>query len=228
MNMLCYNIPWNVTRDSRGRSGSLGAGHTDQTIGITDVGNFFLTQSSSTVGAIKPNATSTTTIRPLALMRPVILNVCTSCRTPGTPREPRENRPGFQLYKGLKEALSRSVLNTQVTVRPAECLSLCPRPCGIALSSAGRWTYLFGDQAPMESPGPIIDLISLYLSTGEGLMPRNERPMSLQSSVLGRVPPMEIDESNNAKAFIELRRRYESALSEAALACGQKTFAAKR
>ena len=40
--------------------------------------------------------------------------------------------------------------------------------------------------------------------------------------------PMEIDESNNAKAFIELRRRYESALSEAALACGQKTLAAKR
>jgi hypothetical protein len=80
----------------------------------------------------------------------------------------------------------------------------------------------------MESPGPIIDLISLYLSTGEGLMLRDERPMSLQSSVLGRVPPMDIDGSNNAKAFIELRRRYESAFSEAALTCRQKTLAAKR
>ncbi|MBL6918347.1 MAG: DUF1636 domain-containing protein [Gammaproteobacteria bacterium] len=76
-------------------------------------------------------------------------------------------------------------------MRPTPCLSLCPRPCGIALSSVGMWTYLFGDQKPVESTNDIIDLVSLYLDTEEGLMRRNDRPRSLQTSVLGRVPPVQ-------------------------------------
>lgn len=156
-------------------------------------------------------------------MRSVILNVCISCRTPGSPREPRANRPGFQLYKQLSEAFSVSLLDPQVTVRPTPCLSLCPRPCGIALSSVGMWTYLFGDQKPVESPSNIIDLVSLYLDTEEGLMPRNERPRSLQTSVLGRVPPVQGMRSNNVDGFAELRSRYEKALTEAALECRRKS-----
>ena len=82
-----------------------------------------------------------------------------------------------------------SVVGSQLEVRPAECLSLCPRPCGIALSSVGKWTYLFGDQKPRESARSIIELVSLYLSSESGLMPREQRPQALRASVLGRVPP---------------------------------------
>lgn len=81
------------------------------------------------------------------------------------------------------------ITNSQVAVHPAECLSLCPRPCGIALSSVGKWTYLFGDQKPRESARSIIELVSLYLSSESGLMPREQRPHTLRASVLGRVPP---------------------------------------
>ena len=77
----------------------------------------------------------------------------------------------------------------QLEVQPAECLSLCPRPCGIALSSVGKWTYLFGDQKPRESARSIVELVSLYLSSESGLMPREQRPNALRASVLGRVPP---------------------------------------
>ena len=74
------------------------------------------------------------------------LYVCLSCRTSGTPREPKENRQGFILYQKLQKVLSESILKHRVVIKPTKCLSICPRPCGIALASSGAWTYLFGDQ----------------------------------------------------------------------------------
>ncbi len=117
------------------------------------------------------------------------LHVCTSCRPTGTPREPRENRPGFKLYEALRARLNQSPMRDRIDVKPAECLSLCPRPCGIAISSPGAWSYLFGEQNPEDSAEEILECLSLYLGTKDGLMPREQRPKSLRSSVLGRVPP---------------------------------------
>ena len=118
-----------------------------------------------------------------------VLYVCTSCRTKGTPREPRENRQGFVLYQELKSLMDNSVLQASVDIQPAECLSICPRPCGIALLSSNSWTYLFGDQKPKETAHEIIKCISLYLHSRQGFMQRSMRPKSLQSSILGRIPP---------------------------------------
>ncbi len=74
-------------------------------------------------------------------------------------------------------------------VQAAECLSLCPRPCGIALSSPGAWSYLFGDQRPGESAEAILECAAYYIESPEGFMAREKRPKSLRASVLGRVPP---------------------------------------
>ena len=123
--------------------------------------------------------------------RSCTLHVCTSCRTPGTPREPRENRQGGQLHLALREAIAASPLRDRVLVRDAECLSLCPRPCGLALSSPGSWTYLFGDQRPDLSIPGILECIALYLDRVDGFMARADRPPGLRASILGRVPPSE-------------------------------------
>ena len=119
------------------------------------------------------------------------LHVCTSCRTAGMPREPKENRPGFILFNQLHERIKESHLKNKVAVIPAECLSLCPRPCGLAISSKGAWTYLFGDQDPNVTTNEIIECISLYLKSNNGVMKRADRPKSLRSSILGRVPPIQ-------------------------------------
>jgi len=121
--------------------------------------------------------------------RPSVLHVCTSCRPSGFPREPRKNRPGFKLYQALRTAFHEHPLGQHVEVRPVECLSLCPRPCGIALSSPGAWSYLFGDQQPGESTDDILECVSLYIGTEDGVMPRGQRPKGLRTSILGRVPP---------------------------------------
>lgn len=122
--------------------------------------------------------------------RTCTLHVCLSCRAPGSPREPRENRPGSLFYRELREALASSPLRHRVDLQPAECLSICPRPCGVALSSDGAWTYLFGDQQPGQSAGDVLDCVSLYLETLDGFMPRKQRPEALRASILGRVPPL--------------------------------------
>lgn len=125
------------------------------------------------------------------MVRPCTLHVCTSCRKPGAPREPRESRPGFILYRRLRETFDATPLQHRVDVVPVECLSLCPRPCGISLSSPGAWTYLFGDQDPAGATDAIVDCVSLYAGTVDGFMPREERPNPLRASILGRVPPFQ-------------------------------------
>ena len=119
-----------------------------------------------------------------------VLHVCTSCRMPGTSRLPKEGRSGFILYEKLRDSIITRDLKHLVEVRAAKCLSICPRPCGIALSSLGSWTYLFGDQQADKEGQEIIDCISTYLNSPDGFMARASRPQSLQSSVLGRVPPI--------------------------------------
>lgn len=117
------------------------------------------------------------------------VHVCISCRESGMPRHPKEKRPGFILFNQLSEALGTDRFRHQVEVKPAECLSLCPRPCGIAISTHGAWTYLFGDQNVTDAVDDIAECIALYLKSSDGFMARGDRPNSLRGSILGRVPP---------------------------------------
>ena len=128
---------------------------------------------------------------PLSESSSCTLYVCTSCRIAGTSREPYESRQGFRLYRKLKELVEDGSLQDQVVVKPAQCLSVCPRPCGIALASPESWTYIFGDQKSEGTEQDILECVSLYLKVQNGFMVRSTRPKSLQSSILGRVPPIE-------------------------------------
>ena len=117
------------------------------------------------------------------------LYICTSCRQDGVAKEPKENRDGLQLYMHLKKLLKDQNLSDKVNLLPVECLSLCRRPCGIALSSFGSWTYRFGDAYPTSSSQDIIDFVQTYIHSNDGNILRGERPKSLRSSILGKVPP---------------------------------------
>ena len=121
---------------------------------------------------------------------PHIVHVCTSCRARGASGAPGVERAGSVLYRSLRRAVLDSPLSEEVQVKPTECLSVCPRPCGIAMSSPGGWTYLFGDQHPTEGVKAILDCIALYVRTSDGFMSRSQRPSTLRSGILGRVPPL--------------------------------------
>ena len=94
--------------------------------------------------------------------RSCTLYVCTSCRRVGTSAGPTETRSGFKLYRELRQAFQDSPLNRRVEVKPAGCLSICPRPCGIALSMPGSWTYLFGDQQPENATEDVMECVAVF------------------------------------------------------------------
>ena len=134
--------------------------------------------------------TSTEEVHPQHPDRECTLYVCTSCRPAGFPKEPIENRPGFRLHREISQALAMSEIRNSVNLEAVQCLSLCKRSCGIAMTSRGAWTYLFGDQSPDLSVNSILECLSIYLKSSRGEMPRSVRPAGLRKSILGRIPPL--------------------------------------
>ena len=134
--------------------------------------------------------TGTEEVHPQHPDRECTLYVCTSCRPAGFPKEPIENRPGFRLHRETSQALAMSEIRNSVNLEAVQCLSLCKRSCGIAMTSRGAWTYLFGDQSPDLSVNSILECLSIYLKSSRGEMVRTVRPAGLRKSILGRIPPL--------------------------------------
>jgi len=116
---------------------------------------------------------------------PVTLYVCATCRAAGDTAEPRA---GARLLAALQEAVSTGA-HPGITVESVECLSVCKRPCTVAVASQGRWTYVYGDLDPVASAGTILDGVALYAETPDGLVPWKARPQEFRKGVVARIPP---------------------------------------
>ena len=109
--------------------------------------------------------------------------ICVTCRGAGG-----DERPGRLLF----EAVTRSLhvrTGSNVTVTPVECLSVCKRPCTIALTAAGKWTYVVGDLDPDADVDDVITMAVRYGQTNDGIVPWRERPLSFRKGVVSRIPP---------------------------------------
>jgi predicted metal-binding protein len=112
--------------------------------------------------------------------------ICTKCRMPGEPKEPREDRAGARFYREMEAAAAG---RTDVEIVPVECFSVCKRPVTIGLSAPGKWTYLYGD-FPLGAPDEIFEAARLYGAAPDGLIPWEQRPESLKKGVVSRLPPV--------------------------------------
>jgi predicted metal-binding protein len=113
------------------------------------------------------------------------LHVCVSCLA----GEDRETLPraGRRLHDALVEAQRRQ-REPAFRIAEAECLSNCNRGCSVALTGAGRWSYVYGDL----NETAIDDLLSgaaHYAATADGLVPWRERPTIFRKGVIARIPP---------------------------------------
>ncbi|MCK2053540.1 DUF1636 domain-containing protein [Methylobacterium sp. 37f] len=115
----------------------------------------------------------------------VTLYVCATCRAAGDVSEPRA---GARLLAALQEAVSAGG-HPGITVESVECLSVCKRPCTVAVASQGRWTYVYGDLDPVASAGIILDGVALYAETPDGIVPWKARPQEFRKGVVARIPP---------------------------------------
>lgn len=98
--------------------------------------------------------------------------------------------PDYACMMRFSKLWTRQRYENQLIWRLVQCLSLCNRPCGIAMASGGAWTYLFGDQSPDLSVNSILEYLSIYLKSSRGEMLRIVRPASLRESIFGRIPPL--------------------------------------
>ncbi len=114
------------------------------------------------------------------------IHVCTTCRVAGEALEPREDRAGFRLWQALQAEAEASAYD----IRPVECLSVCKRPCTIAFTAPGKWTYVYGDLALETAPATILEGAALYQDTADGLIPWKSRPDALKKGVVARLPPL--------------------------------------
>lgn len=116
-------------------------------------------------------------------MAETVLYVCTTCRMEGD--APDGPRAGARLF----DALLQSARPEHVRIEPVECLSVCKRPCTVAVASEDRWTYVYGDLDPAESARIILDGVGLYAATPDGIVPWKERPQAFRKGAVARIPP---------------------------------------
>lgn len=118
---------------------------------------------------------------------PICLYVCVTCRAAGD--APDAARPGARLHAALAQAIAEGADAPPIRLEAVECLSVCKRPCTVALSSPGRWTYIYGDLDPELSAETILDGLRRYAATADGLVPWRERPEIFRRGVVARLPP---------------------------------------
>ena len=120
------------------------------------------------------------------------LSICLSCR---------DGREEIYMTRGgrrfAKKLLNKNLLKKQVNLRGINCMSNCKRACTISLTAKKSFTYIFGDIDPENSEysESLIELVSKYSLSYEGFLRRRDRPLLFQSSILGRLPPIQ---SNSA------------------------------
>jgi predicted metal-binding protein len=107
--------------------------------------------------------------------------ICVTCRGPAGD----DDRPGRTLF----DAVSAQLEDPAITVTPVECLSVCKRPCTVALAAPGKWTYVIGDLDREASADDILAMAARYTQTPDGIVPWRERPQSFRKGVVARIPP---------------------------------------
>lgn len=129
------------------------------------------------------------TPRPETGVDTVRILVCATCRAAGG--DPDAPRPGARLAAELAAGLAGAG-ETRIAVETVECLSVCKRPCTVALSGAGRWTYIYGDIEAETGAQTLLAFARQYGETSDGIVPWRERPELIRKSVIARLPPFPI------------------------------------
>ena len=108
------------------------------------------------------------------------LLVCITCKTEAGPMGP-----------GLFEALGERLASEPgIALKAVECLSVCKRPCTVALAAPGKWTYVVGDLDRDFHLEDIVVGARRYAASPDGIVPWRERPLCFRKGVVSRTPPL--------------------------------------
>jgi predicted metal-binding protein len=113
------------------------------------------------------------------------LLVCVTCKSDEGPMGP-----------GLFEALGeRLATEPDIALKAVECLSVCKRPCTVALAAPGKWTYVVGDLDRDSHLEDIVVAARRYAASPAGIVPWRDRPLAFRKGVVSRTPPLVLAET---------------------------------
>jgi len=110
------------------------------------------------------------------------LLVCVTCKS-------EQGLLGLGLFEALGERLASE---PDIALKAVECLSVCKRPCTVALAAPGKWTYVVGDLTRGSHLEDIVVAVRRYGASPEGIVPWRERPLSFRRGVVSRTPPLTV------------------------------------
>lgn len=111
----------------------------------------------------------------------VTIVVCSSCRKEHDPKT--TPRPGASLVEDARAAAHGS----DVRVLSVACLGNCNRGLSAAMLKPGAWSYVFGG-LETTSGADLVAGAQLFAASQDGFMPFRDRPQSLKSGLVARVP----------------------------------------
>lgn len=118
---------------------------------------------------------------------PVELLVCVKCRREAEVPE-GGTRPGEALYAEL----AARAMPEGVILKAVECLSNCSSGCSVAIRGGSkRWTYVYGNLLEEIHAPTVVEGVTAYAATIDGLVPWRERPEHFRKNCIARIPPQE-------------------------------------
>jgi predicted metal-binding protein len=112
---------------------------------------------------------------------PVIVSVCTTCKSADG---------SAVVGPDMFEAMTAALADSEVRVRPVQCLSVCKRPATVAVTSPDGYTFLFGDLQTDSGSAALVSFVQSYQKSDYGLVPWRDRADVLRKGMVARVPPM--------------------------------------
>ena len=125
--------------------------------------------------------------------------VCTTCRRKRADVPLGYDLPGEGLSRALADEVARRGLD-RIEVTAVECLAVCSRPCTVAFVGKDKWTHLVGDLDATAHVGDIVTAALAFASSADGVVPWMERPQSIRSGGIARVPPVGFTHTEKPKA----------------------------
>ena len=108
----------------------------------------------------------------------MILSVCSHCKSQKV-RECNRERVSNRL---------RNALPSDIGFQEVRCLAACDRPIAVGISANAKTSYLFGDIKNEEDVCGLLEFIEQYRKSSNGWSNSSERPKSLRTKIVARVP----------------------------------------
>ena len=120
------------------------------------------------------------------------LTVCITCAKPLHGKDSPESSGGERLFDRLSQHPDWQ-LRDRFRLQPAKCMGVCARECAIALTCAGKITYLFGD-LPTDparlaaTTAAVLECANQYHEKPDGALSYRDRPELFKTGLVARIP----------------------------------------